>query len=508
VIILQAFFLVTALWGLDGPFVSTHFVRQNYTFDVAQHVFREGWSAVIAPKASFTQLSRPCDITSPLPVPTPPYTICHMEVPFYGLIGWPASLVFSHHERAIVRLIAEAFALLSIGFIYFILRYWLDPLPALLGTALWTTAPLILQFGQVPMPDILATTGMALAFLLAQRGRLIGSSGAFLFSLLAKPSVIIYGLPILVALVIARDCRSVGHFIRISLAWGIVPLLGLLAWLTLGMDSPLNSWVLIGGYHPGDFGPLHGKDLIHPMFYVDPIVYLFPSGCGVIGAMGLWFALGNKPPRMNSWLKASILFALACNYLFESIVWLEPQYTVPVLFWVIIAASLGLPRLLEKFQAGRSWRIALAAIVVMHVAVVCASTAFLKASRVPNLRDLETAGKLTPADARVLICSRMSREPAVVWLNRNTMSFDLPLDPDPAMLNLLDTQLRNFQKAGFDYILVLDVEAHHNRNPLGFSTPAYITNYTAVSSPVRHFFDEKLQKIFEGDHMILYRLPN
>jgi len=48
--ILQAFFLVTALYGLNAPFVSTHFVRQNYTFDVAQHVFREGWRAVITPR--------------------------------------------------------------------------------------------------------------------------------------------------------------------------------------------------------------------------------------------------------------------------------------------------------------------------------------------------------------------------------------------------------------------------------------------------------------------------
>ena len=164
VAILQALFLLMALVNLDGPFVSTHFVRQNYTFDVARHVFRDGFPSILTPKGSFSQLSDPADAFSKLPVPTPSYTICHLEVPFYGIIGWPFATIFTGHETAVVRLVAVVFSILSIGLLYLVLRYWHDPPVALFGTILWTTAPILLHFGQVPMPDILTTTGMAAAF--------------------------------------------------------------------------------------------------------------------------------------------------------------------------------------------------------------------------------------------------------------------------------------------------------------------------------------------------------
>jgi len=209
--VLQVFFLVTALFGLNGPFVSTDSQRQNYTFDVARHVFHEGLGAVITPKASFSQLTNPDDLRSSLPVPTPRYTICHLEVPFFGLIGWPAANVFKNHEHAVVRLIAVMFSLLSILFLYLVLRYWLDPEPAFFGMAIWTTAPLILHFGQVPMPDILTTTGMITAFFFALHGRLGLSSGAFLFAILAKMSTLPLG--------IASNSRCSGAWRRCWAFW-------------------------------------------------------------------------------------------------------------------------------------------------------------------------------------------------------------------------------------------------------------------------------------------------
>jgi hypothetical protein len=504
--ILQAFFLVTALFGLNGPFVSTHFVRQNYTFDVAQHVFHEGWSAVITPRGSFTQLSTPSNVFSPLPVPAPRYTICHLEVPFFGLIGWPAANVFQHDERAVVRLVAMMFTLLSIRFLYLVLRYWLDPHPALLGTAVWTTAPLILHFGQVPMPDILATTGMAAAFFFALRGRLVACSGAFLFAILAKMSILIYGLPILVALLIARDARSAGACVKLSLLWGIVPLLGLLGWLSLSLHDPPGSWGVVRGFQPGGYGPVRLTDLAKPEFYVRPLIFLFPFGCGLLGFLGLLFAAGSATPRMNPWLKASILISLATNYVMERIVCWEPQYTLPVLFWVMIAASLGFPRLLEKLRGNNRRKIAAAGIFFIQVVVVIGAAWFLKASRVPNLPDMEAAMKLIPANARVVIYSSVTSQPPPVWLNRNTLSFDPFVDPKPADFNILEKQLRNFQKAGFDYLLLLDVQERYKFEAIIARGSRYQTDFTNHSSPERHFFDQKFHEMFEGNHVVLYSL--
>jgi len=506
--ILQAFFLVTALHGLNAPFVSTHFVRQNFTFDVAQHVFHEGWKAVITPRSSFSQLSDPGKLSSPLPVPTPRTTICHLEVPFYGVIGWPASNVFKHHERAVVRLVAVMFAFLSIRFLYLALRYWLDPNPALLGTALWTTAPLVLQFGQVPMPDIMATTGMAAAFFFALRGNLVASSGAFLFTVLAKMSILIYGLPILVALLVARNCRSAGACVKVSLLWGITPLLGLLGWLSLSLHDPPGSWVVLGGYQPGSYGPVEMRDLTNPEFYITPLIFLFPFGCGLLGFLGLLFAAGSATARMNPWLKASILTSLATNYVMERIVSWEPQYTLPVLFWVTIAASFGFPRLLEKLRGDNRWRMAAGGILFVHVAVVIGAAWFLKASRVPNLQDMEAAMRLIPANARVVLYSAVASQPPPIWLNRNTLSFDPFEDPKPADLAILEKQLRNFQKAGFDYLLLLDMQDHYKLKAMMNQGSRYKTDFTDHSSPVRHFFDQKFHKMFEGNHVVLYSLAN
>lgn len=506
--LLQIFFFVVALWGLDAPFVSMHFVRQNQTFDVARHVFHEGWSAVITPRASFSQLSAPDDTFSPLITPSPRFTIIHLEVPFHGIFGWPAAVVFKQHERAIVRLVSVMFALLSIRLLYLVLRHWLEPSFALAGTALWTTAPVIIHFGQVPTPDILATTGLAAAFLFALRGQTALSSVAFLFSLLAKLSIIIYGLPVLTAFLIARDCRSVGQFIKLSLAWGLIPLLGVLVWLSLSWSDPFGSWVILGGYRAGGYGPVGLKDWMHPGFYVRPMMYLFPFGCGLLGIIGGWFALRSKVVRMHPWLKVSIIAGVACNYAFERIVWIEPQYTVPVLFWLVVAVSFGFPRLFEFLGRDHRRRAVLGGILLVHIAVMIAAVCFLKASRVPNLRDLEAAARLTPVDSRIVVYASTPSASPSAWLDRNTLKLGPLPNVASAQWDVFAQQLQSVQKAGFDYLLVFDVEGHESMNFLETfeqETP-YVTNYTDRALPTRRFFDDRFRKIFEGDHVVLYRM--
>ena len=205
---IQLFFLIIAAFQMRGPFLTAHNERQNQTFDIAQHVFHEGWSAILTPKASFS-----------LPgYEARPFTVIRQEFPFYGLLGWPLVKCL-RNEEFVVRLISIVFALLSIELVYLILQRFLAPAMAAIGAALWGLSPLVLQFGQVPMPDILCTTGMLGAFWFALNSNLPASSTCFLFAILAKVSVIFFGLPILTALLVAKNCRTTGDGFRIAMCW-------------------------------------------------------------------------------------------------------------------------------------------------------------------------------------------------------------------------------------------------------------------------------------------------
>ena len=501
---LQALFFITALIGLNGPLDSMHYLRQCQTFDVARHVFRDGWSAVFTPRASFTEFSVPDDTFSPLVLPAPRFTIIHLEVPFHGLFAWPAALLFPGQELVIVRLVSVVFALLSISLVYLVLRHWLDAAPALGGTALWTTAPLFIHCGQVPMPDVLAITGLLLAFLLALRGSIGGSSSAFLFTILAKLSLIVYGLPVLAALLIARECRSIGQFVKISLLWGLGPLLGITGWLSLSRHDPYGSWVVFGGFAPGPYGPPGLADWLDPKFYLNPLLYVFVFGGGIMGIVGLLFALGKTAARLNPVLKGSIILALLANYGLEKVVWFEPQYALPVIFWLVLAASFGFSRLLEIVRENRSWRIPLACLLVLHLALVCVTTNFLRSSRVPNVRDVEAAAQLTPPDARVVVYAKLPAGIPSAWMDRNTLKVAPFETYSDSGMDKLNQRLQGFRQAGFNYLIVFDVQGPHRGNPLRATD--YDGDLTSASSPFRRYFDQKYQKLFEANNVVLYSL--
>ena len=160
--ILQLIFILTALPHLDEPFLSVHFERQNQTYDLAEHIFHDGWSAVLFPKASFSVRG----------YATQPFTIVRFEIPFHGILGWPIAAL-TGHDRAAVRIVSLFFAVLSISLVFLLLRRWVKPGPAVIGTILWATAPIVLHFGQVPMPDILSVAGLLAAFYFAIRGKTV-----------------------------------------------------------------------------------------------------------------------------------------------------------------------------------------------------------------------------------------------------------------------------------------------------------------------------------------------
>lgn len=508
VILFQVLFLLSALPGLNAPFTSMHYVRQNHTFDIARHVYREGWPAVIAPRFSISQLSDRYDPLSPVPNPTPQVTFVYLEVPFLGIFGWPAAQFFPDKERAISRLVAIVFSIASIALYFLIARRWVDAPAALAGAAIWASAPLILHFGQVPMPDVLALVGLAACFLFALRGNLACSSAAFLFTVLAKMSILIYGLPILTALLLALGCRSLFNAAKWAILWGTAPLLGLATWLLLAAHAPPGSWDISGNSDSQHFGPIHLHDLLHWKYYLPPFLYLVPLGCGILGIAGLIFASWKQARRINPWILAAIFISIAVNYVGENIAWHEPQYTIPVLFWLLIVAAPGLSILLEKARQNRLWRISLIGLAVLHLLIAAISVAFLKTSRVANFSDIQAAKKLLPPEARVVVYSTTPNVYMSVWLDHNTLMLH-PFHeqiPSPSLLEKLNQQLDNLHHVGFDYLLLVDAPRTQSLSIL-WQKPPYATDYTSPQSPLRQDFDTHFPKVLEGDHLVLYALP-
>ncbi len=499
--LVQVLFLIIVLFDCDAPFLSAHNERQNQSFDMARHVFRDGWSSVLTPKVSYVFEG----------YENLRYTAVLQEFPFHGLIGWPLVRVTSH-ERAVTRLISTAFSLLAIQFLYWILRYWLPPAASAMGTAVWAIAPLVLHFGQTPMPDILCTTGILAAFWYALQGKLPASSGCFLFAILAKVSVIVFGLPILVALLIQRQCRSPRDFLRLAICWGWLPLLGIVFWTAAlyHFAPPTRMTVTQIMAERGNW-----KNLVSPSFYGWLLGCLFPFGIGVLGFVGLLFAARKQKLKMDGRIKWAIIISNAVFFLCVIRKMREPQYMLTVLPWAVIAATFGFNYLIGQPRAGRVWRIALGAVLILHLLVTVAFTVDLKASRVPSFADIERAAQLLPTDARVIILYRFYGASPAVWLDRNVLAI--------GVMQSLES-CAHLRQAGFAHLLVLDIDTWHNAKsadgPLALATrmfqalrkapptnTANLGNYTNPAGPFRQYCDQHFSPLFVSPHVVLYSIP-
>ena len=402
---LQVIFLVIFLFQMDGPFLSQHNERQNQTFDTCRHIFREGWSAVFSPKASFS-----------LPgYETRPFTLIRQEFPFHGVLAWPLVAMFGH-EAAMVRLVSVFFALISIQLMYLILRHWLASGVAVAGAAMWTFSPLVLHLGQVPMPDILCTTGMLAAFWFALRNNLPASSACFLFAVLAKISVAVFGLPILTALLVLKNCRQPGDFIRVSLSWGLLPLIGLAAWMSLEIMDPNTPWTVAKLSSQGDVWQIFSAK-----FHIFIIGCLVPYGFGLLGALGCVVAVRHGCGGIHPWIKWSVVVSNVLNLLLVVTKILEPQYLLPCLAWAIMAATLGLGAVVSKMNS-RAWRWGLAGLIGVQLATSAYCASELKASRIPGFAAVQQAAGLIPPGARVIVAYEHYGALPAIWLDRNVLA--------------------------------------------------------------------------------------
>ena len=501
VFLLQVIFAVVALFQLDAPFLSAHNDRQNQTFDTSHRIFTGGWRAVVEPKASFSLEHYEAQ----------PFTVVEMEIPFHGILGWPVA-VLTGRERAAVRIVSIGFAWVSIWLIYLILRKWLDPVSSAAGAAVWATAPLLLQFGQVPMPDIICTAGVLAAFLASLRGRLGWSSAGFLFAILAKSSVLACGLPILVALLVARNCRTIGQFLRESLAWGIAPLAGLITWIVVldkfGEPTPWTLPKLLA-----ERGEM--QTLFTPKFYLFILACLLPFGLGVAGAIGFAVAVARRSVRMNSWVVWSVIISnlVYCLFVVRKIP--EPQYLLPPLAWATMVASFGWPWLIDRWRSSTAWRASICGVAVLHAAIVVGGTINLKASRVPNFGDVEGAAKVLPPGARVIAVYRSYGASPAVWLNHNVHALD--------KLSELEARLPKLQPMGYTHVVIIDLVSHTDRFR-GMNAKAFLAYALEVISghsdsvgaplsdgknafhPVWEYCEQRFVKLYEKPRVAVYSL--
>jgi len=496
--LLLAVFLAISLFGLDGPFLSQHNERQNQTFDTARHVFREGWSAVFTPKASFS-----------LPgYEQRPFTVIRQEFPFHGVLAWPLVVVFGR-EAAMVRLVSIAFSLGSIILMYLILRQWLAPGGAVTGAAIWTFSPLFLHFGQVPMPDILCTTGMLAAFWFALRSRLPASSACFLFAVLAKLSVAVFGLPILVALLIAKNCQKPRDFVRASICWGLFPLAGLAVWTSLEIMDPDTPWTI---------AKLSGRGSIwlalSPKFYVFILGCLVPYGIGLLGILGCALTVRNRGGGIHPWLKWSVPVANLLYFVLVVTKIQEPQYLLPSLAWAVMAAAVGLNGFTSN--SGGRWRWALACLAGLQLLTSACFAAELKASRIPGFEAFPQVAAMIPPGARVIVAYEHYGASPAVWLDRNVLAVH--------EVATLDGEWPQLQKEGYTHVLLMDVKSHyggfsgndlrrwfaaffHARREASTGRDASLTDFAGPSSPFRQYCDPKFPKVFASDYLVLYQLP-
>ena len=499
---IQLLFIIIATLQLGGPFLTAHNERQNQTYDMDRHVFKDGWSAILTPKASFS-----------LPgYEARPYTVIRQEFPFHGLLGWPFVKLFGH-ERVVVRLISIAFALISIEFVYLILQRWLNPGSGVIGAALWGLSPLVLQFGQVPMPDILCTAGMLGAFWFALKPNLQISSAWFLFAILAKLSVIFFGLPILTVLLLARNCRTSGEFIRIAVWWGMAPLIGLLCWSSLEIRDPDTPWTVVKLVSTQN----NGASLLGLKFNTFFAGSLSLYGLGILGTTGCVLALIKKtvlkarPAILITLLISNILYVLVVIRRIP-----EPQYILPPLAWLVILATFGWNSLSgSPFNYGR--RVAVTLLAGLHILVAIIFTMDLKTSHVPSINDIENAGRLIPANSRVIVAYPFYGASPAIWLKQNTMA--------QHSVGELESNLPQLQKDGFDYILIMDVKSHSTGAHMSLSQlaktasslfhtgagtdgqpAADLIDYTATNAPFRQFCDGRFKQLYATRYVVLYSL--
>jgi hypothetical protein len=319
----------------------------------------------------------------------------------------------------------------------------------------------------------------------------------------------IFGLPVLCALLVARHCKSIAEAVRLSLIWGGLPVGSLLGWATLtwvsSPETPWTLWKIFMGR-----GDVH--ILLRSNFYVFTIACAFVIGIGLVGSLAFIAMARRGSSPMDPIIKWSIL---AANIIYLALVVqkiMEPQYFLPTLAWMSLACGFGVGPLLSWCRQSRMRNGFLAAAVSLHVIVVAAATYELKSPRVHDLDDIKRAGVMIPPESRVIVAYPFYGGSAAVWLDHSvTVVHDL---------GELQTRWPQLQRMGFTHLVSFHVDHRYD-----FTAPlkAVVTGLHRVTggsvkaeksepfdnaaADIRRYCDRTFTKLFESNDTALYLLP-
>jgi hypothetical protein len=466
----MALLLQAVLLG-DAPFLSASHERQNQTAELARDFALGGANAWLRPAAPFSHAQDPARAR----------TVIRFEFPFIGLLGWPFYRAFGTHawiERLVVGLLAAASVLL----LHRLALRLSTPTGALAAALIWTASPLVLHYGAVPMPDIVAVTGLLAALRLALDGRNLASAMAQAAALLAKPTVLPFCLP---PFLLQRSWPR-------RLAWAAAALLPLIAWNALASGDPPGSLSLLrtGATAPNGFP----GDLFQFTFYWRSLAYLVVFGLGPAGAALV--LLGLPSAWRAAWFRGFVASSMASYILAPRFMWREPQYSLPVLAGLCLVAGMGT-------TPGQAWvrrsvprRLAGGVALVLQLVTSTILVVDLKASRVPNFEDFAIAARILPPRARVLLVSPSYGASPAAWLGRNVLPMPPSDDPPEARLARL---------AGLGFSHLLFFENSLRAGPFS-GARAWSSSWAAEARLLAHA-RASLELVHAGDRLLLFAIP-
>lgn len=433
------FFLI-GLININSPFVNAQHERQNQTVSIAQNVAKFGLTGIFFPRADF---SNPVS-------PESKYTVIHWEFPFLGVFYLPFAFI-GIQEFWIFRIIMILISIIA-GHCAFKTFLFLTDNKAFseILLSLFLFSPFVLHFGQVPMPDMITTCFLVISFYSALKFQqkqnnfyLFQASLFFGLSLIAKASIIPFGLPIL-GMFWSKN-KLMSKNIQISFLWGLLPSLFLISWALLSLESPEGSWNLLQARKDQLDIVL---DLLSFNYYFRIICYISLFG---IGFVGLFFTFKGIKAILESNKSAALLFNILISMVFTYIVlhtkmWREPQYSVPILFWLLILASFSITSFEIIWRKNRKY-----IITGMLVQLIISGylTIDLKADRMPHIEQLEKVSKEIPVDARVLQLSRSYGGTICLYLKQHNLA-KIEDAADPGQF------LSEYKKYGYQYLLFFD----------------------------------------------------
>ena len=423
------FTMMIFLVGLPKSSTSTAHERQNQTLLIAKKIHEDGFLSFWQPKANFLNEQAPKDPNSQ------PYTVIRLEFPYHGILGYPFSKIFGFHGWLYATL-SLLFSFTIIIFSWRLFRIFTDFYSSSFGLMLLVLAPLFLHFGQVAMPDVIALTGLVTSLygaaytvtnpkqlVINERknwlGFFISASLFSLIGILGKPSLLPYGLPVsLLAIQLFEEKKTK---IIAFLGFWLITIYPLILWNLLVYFDPPYSWnIFLASVVQAPLFEL----LLSPIFYIKTITWAIILGVGIPGII---FSISAIPimfklPKYRWWLP-SALFSIVFVYISQRTYLIrEPQYTIPIVFWLTFFAAIAINELRQKGSKLVSPKLLLG-LFTIHLITVTWGVIYLKTDKFPTARSLTAISEILPPKAKVVQVSPSYGPTPTYFLNRATAMF-------------------------------------------------------------------------------------